>query len=125
MSEKANGNEALRYLRHEGLYVDAVILSHLDEDHAGSLKELMDSEIQVKKVILPAGLDENEACGTVLDGLNAAKKPELRLLKQVRASSLKSWKYRWKCWHRENGKRKAIMIIHLCFMPKSRALHFC
>ena len=71
---KANGNETLRYLRHEGLYVDAVILSHLDEDHAGSLKELMDSEIQVKKVILPAGLDENEACGTVLDGLNAARK---------------------------------------------------
>ncbi|MFR5787042.1 MAG: MBL fold metallo-hydrolase [Christensenellales bacterium] len=27
--------DVLRYLRHEGLYVDALILSHLDEDHAG------------------------------------------------------------------------------------------
>ena len=34
----ANSYDALRYLRHEGLYVDSLILSHLDEDHAGALK---------------------------------------------------------------------------------------
>ena len=28
--------DVLRYLRREGLYVDALILSHLDEDHAGA-----------------------------------------------------------------------------------------
>ena len=36
--------DVLRYLRREGLYVDALILSHLDEDHAGALGALLASE---------------------------------------------------------------------------------
>lgn len=42
----------LRYLRHEGLLVDAVILSHLDEDHAGALETLLSSEIAIPRVII-------------------------------------------------------------------------
>lgn len=77
---KANGTEAIRYLRHEGLFVDTVILSHLDEDHAGALKELVDSEIQIQRVILPAGLDESEACDTVRAGLHAAREAQIDIV---------------------------------------------
>ncbi len=44
--------ETLRYLRHEGLFVDAVLLSHLDEDHAGALGVLLDSEVDIPWVIM-------------------------------------------------------------------------
>ena len=47
--------DLLRYLRHEGLFVEAVVLSHLDTDHAGALELLMDSEIHIPAVVLPRG----------------------------------------------------------------------
>lgn len=78
---KANGKETIRYLRHEGLYVDTVILSHLDEDHAGALKELMDSEIQIRRMILPSGLEESEACDTVRAGLDAAHEAGVEIIR--------------------------------------------
>lgn len=78
---KANGKETIRYLRHEGLYVDTVVLSHLDEDHAGALKELMDSEIQISRIVLPAGLEESEACDTVRAGLGAAHEAGVNIIK--------------------------------------------
>lgn len=51
----ADSYEALRYLRHEGLFVDAVILSHLDEDHAGALGVLLSSEVTIPSVIMARG----------------------------------------------------------------------
>ena len=50
--------DLLRYLRHEGLFVDAVILSHLDKDHAGALNALLDSEIRIPSIALPEGVLE-------------------------------------------------------------------
>lgn len=47
--------DLLRYLRHEGLLVDAVILSHPDQDHAGAMKMLLDSEIAVENIIVAKG----------------------------------------------------------------------
>ena len=47
----ADSYDALRYLRYEGLSVDAVILSHADEDHAGGLGILLASEVSVPAVI--------------------------------------------------------------------------
>lgn len=61
--------ELLRYLRHEGLGVEAVILTHLDEDHAGALSVLLDSEIVVKRVIMAERAVENVQSKTVVDGL--------------------------------------------------------
>ena len=52
--------EMLRYLRHEGLYVDAVILSHLDEDHAGALGVLFSSEVSIPAVIMAEGAQTEE-----------------------------------------------------------------
>jgi beta-lactamase superfamily II metal-dependent hydrolase len=49
----ADSYEALRYLRREGLFVDAVILSHLDEDHAGALGVLLGSEVEIPSVFIP------------------------------------------------------------------------
>lgn len=44
--------DVLRYLRHEGLLVDAVILSHLDRDHAGALESLLNAEVDVPCIVL-------------------------------------------------------------------------
>ncbi|MBR5224116.1 MAG: ComEC/Rec2 family competence protein, partial [Clostridia bacterium] len=63
--------DLLRYLRHEGLYVDAVILSHLDEDHAGALSLLLNSEIRIDRVITAKGAGENASSIAVLDALKA------------------------------------------------------
>lgn len=62
--------EALRYLRHEGLYVDAVILSHLDEDHAGALGVLLASEIEVPAVITARGAAGEQTTQAVHDALD-------------------------------------------------------
>ena len=47
----ASGYDLLNYLRFEGLLVDRVILSHFDEDHAGGLLRLLQSEIEVGGVV--------------------------------------------------------------------------
>jgi len=52
--------DMLRYLRHEGLSVELAILSHLDEDHAGALGILLDSEIGVERIAMPiAAMDDD------------------------------------------------------------------
>ncbi len=53
--------EMLRYLRHEGLSVEAVILSHLDEDHAGALETLLSSEVEIPAVITSPRAAQEEA----------------------------------------------------------------
>lgn len=62
--------EILRYLRHEGLMVDAVILSHLDEDHAGALGVLLASEIEIPAVIIARGAADEEATQEVRAALD-------------------------------------------------------
>ncbi|MBQ4265747.1 MAG: DNA internalization-related competence protein ComEC/Rec2 [Clostridia bacterium] len=51
----ADSYDALRYLRHEGLYVDAVVLSHPDADHAGGLGVLLTSEVNVPAIVAARG----------------------------------------------------------------------
>jgi len=51
----ADSYAALHYLRHEGLFLDAVILSHPDEDHAGALGVILDSEVEIPCLYLPSG----------------------------------------------------------------------
>lgn len=51
----ADSYDMLRYLRHEGLFVEAVVLSHLDQDHAGALGTLLDSELEIPAVVMPVG----------------------------------------------------------------------
>jgi len=68
-----SGNyEALRYLRHEGLHVDAVILSHLDEDHAGGLSVLLGSEIEIPAIIMAEGAMDRETAPEVEQALDIA-----------------------------------------------------
>jgi len=55
-----NSYDLLRYLRHEGLYVEAIVLSHLDDDHVGALDLLLDSEIHIPAVVLPEGSREGK-----------------------------------------------------------------
>ena len=62
----AGSYEMLRFLRHEGLFVEAVILSHLDEDHAGALETLLASEVEIPAVIIPARAAQEEAPSTAV-----------------------------------------------------------
>lgn len=66
----ADSYEMLRYLRHEGLHVEAVILSHLDVDHAGALGVLLASEVDIPQVIMAEGADQQEVTPEVCAALN-------------------------------------------------------
>lgn len=66
--------DVMRYLRHEGLFVDAIVLSHFDNDHAGALKSLLNSEIIIPRIICPSGVSESEiGSQAVLDALANAR----------------------------------------------------
>lgn len=71
--------EMLRYLRHEGLFVDAVILSHLDEDHAGAMGTLLASEIVIPAVITATGACEQAAAQAVRDMLDQLGQQKIAL----------------------------------------------
>lgn len=66
----ADSYEMLRYLRHEGLHVEAVILSHLDVDHAGALGVLLASEVDIREVIRARGAADQEMTPAVCAALN-------------------------------------------------------
>ena len=68
--------DMLRYLRHEGLFVEAVILSHLDEDHAGALRLLLDSEVEIPKVIMADGAMDKDVSIAVEEALDLALEME-------------------------------------------------
>lgn len=71
----ADSYEMLRVLRHEGLLVEAVILSHLDEDHAGALPVLLSSEVEIPAVIVSTRAAQEEptlAVKAALERMEAA-----------------------------------------------------
>lgn len=61
--------DMLRYLRCEGLEVEAAILSHLDEDHAGALGVLKESEISIPALVMPERAIGEEATEAVLEAI--------------------------------------------------------
>lgn len=68
----ADSYEVIRYLRHEGLFADAVILSHLDEDHAGALASLLNSEIEIPAIIMADGAVDEVSAEEVIGALDKA-----------------------------------------------------
>ena len=78
-------NAALRsYLRYEGLKVDGVILSHLDEDHAGALLGLLNSEIRVESILTA----EENAGGSEAESVQKAwELAEERNIPMIRVST--------------------------------------
>ncbi len=61
--------DLLYYLRNQGLFVDTLVLSHMDEDHAGALSILLDSEVDVGCVIMAERAEEDVASDAVREGL--------------------------------------------------------
>ena len=64
---------ALRYLRHEGLRVEMVFLSHFDEDHAGALATLLASEVEIGALAMPERAEEDASSQAVLEALTRAR----------------------------------------------------
>lgn len=81
---------ALRYLRHEGLFVDCVILSHLDEDHAGALGSLLRSEVEIGSIVLPTGAREGEVSHAVCDALALAEQMGIALYEVQRGDYIET-----------------------------------
>lgn len=69
----ADSYAMLHYLRYEGLYVDAVVLSHLDVDHAGALGVLLESEVDVPRLVMAGGAETGEIAQTVVQALSCAR----------------------------------------------------
>lgn len=69
----AQSYEMLRYLRHEGLFVDALILSHPDEDHAGALDVLLSSEVGIPDVVIARGAQQEAQSQTVIDAFDVLR----------------------------------------------------
>ena len=67
-----NAYAVLRYLRHEGLYVDTALLSHLDEDHAGALGTLLASEVKIRRIVMPDYTQLSNASAAVQQALHLA-----------------------------------------------------
>lgn len=65
--------DMLRYLRHEGLFVEMIVLSHLDEDHAGAVDILLGSEIEIGRIAMPAGAMVDVDAESVITALEAAQ----------------------------------------------------
>ena len=80
--------EVLRYLRHEGLFVDALILSHLDEDHAGALGVLLASEVDIPAIIVADGVQEEGAVQEVKDALALLERKGIALHKVDRGDRI-------------------------------------
>ena len=81
--------DLIRYLRHEGLFVDAVVLSHLDKDHAGALKSLLSSEIDVNRVIMAEGAQDSLSSVAVMEGLRLLDEMDIEP-EQVKAGDVVS-----------------------------------
>ena len=76
----ADSYEMLRFLRHEGLRVEAVILSHLDEDHAGALDTLLASEVEIPAVIVSTQAAQEEPSVAVQAALERMEQMGVPLL---------------------------------------------
>lgn len=75
----ADSYEMLRYLRHEGLQVEKIILSHLDEDHAGALATLLNSEVPIGGVVMGEDAQDQTATENVRQALALARKQDVRI----------------------------------------------
>lgn len=86
---------ALRYLRHEGLLADLVILTHADEDHAGALCTLIDSEIEFGRIALPTGALDDKVSMEVEHALKTARDKGVKIEFYERGDVISSGKMKF------------------------------
>ncbi len=73
-----DGNATLDYLLAEGKHLDAVIITHMHDDHMGGLPTLMDAGIEIGCVYLPIHAQDQQVdddCLDILDQLIDANIP--------------------------------------------------
>lgn len=82
--------DMLRYLRFEGLTPSAVVLSHLDEDHAGALGTLLRSEVEIGPIYLSVDAGEETATEPVREALALAREMELPVREVERGGAIEA-----------------------------------
>ncbi len=69
----SQGNGGLAdYLRHEGLSVDTLFISHPHEDHAGALADLVAEGVPIREIRMPADLTGEQMDLPAYDGIMTA-----------------------------------------------------
>ena len=89
----ASSYDLLNYLRHEGLTVDAVFLSHLDEDHAGGLLKLLRSEIRIGRFFSAEKECGDDASETVREAWSLLPEKGIARETLTAGSSVQTGKY--------------------------------
>lgn len=87
--------DMLRYLRFEGLTPSAVILSHLDADHAGAVGTLLRSEVALGEIWLARGAMEEEASDPVREALALAQEMGLPVKEVGRGDTIEAGGFRF------------------------------
>lgn len=72
------GHELVSYLKSEGRDLDFLLLTHLHQDHAGGLTQLLDSGIHIGQIYLPQGAiteDSQDFCQALIQRAQQASIP--------------------------------------------------
>ena len=69
----SHGGDLSSYLLSEGRAVDKLFLSHLHDDHAGGLRQLLDNKVTIREILLPDGFRLTKVNDQSLRLLNEAE----------------------------------------------------
>ena len=68
-----DASDLVSYLQAKGRHVNTLVITHLHADHIGGVRQLLDEEIRIDRVILPRGAEDQQIAQSSLDLLEELK----------------------------------------------------